>query len=95
MINAARRRILLGSVSVVALVAGASVALTYGEEAWEYVSFKDAHWFIADKVNKEIALSEKDFGIKYTPEQVKLINDRLWDKTQYELLKYYRPKEGF
>lgn len=57
------------------------------------ISFGDAKLKLENVVKDEIELSQKDFGVKYTEEQIARIAAQIWDAAQLDLIRYYKPKE--
>jgi len=57
------------------------------------ISFGDARVRLESVVKDEIELSQRDFGVKYTEEQIARIAAQIWDAAQLELIRHYKPKE--
>jgi hypothetical protein len=44
------------------------------------VSFKNAHALSDELVSKEIARTAENLGVKYSPEEIATIKNRIWDR---------------
>jgi hypothetical protein len=105
MITQSRRRLLLGTASLVALSAVLLVSQDgHGLTAPDFfvdskgkkeLSFSEARKMFGAMLDKEIAASEKDFGRKYTEADMRRIHARVWDQAQVVLSEYYTPQEKF
>src|SRR5262249_34941987 len=86
-----RRSVLLASVSVLAL-AGALFYVQSGtgrtllqftdDKDKPYVSFGDVRKTLDPYINSVMDRSEKDFGVKYNPDERERIRARVWDRIQ-------------
>ena len=57
------------------------------------VSFKEAQAKVGKIVAEEIAASEKDFGVQYTPREVARIQASIWSTVRHGLNEVYAPTE--
>ena len=57
------------------------------------ISFTEARGTVAAFVQREIKLSQKDFKVEYSPQQIERIQGRVWNQAYLGLVQYYRPSE--
>jgi hypothetical protein len=99
-----RRRLLKNSASVLAVVGvalqstssiGDLFVPTDVENAKKpSIPFSSARSLTAGLVRSEVIRSEKDFGIKYSQQEIENIQNNIWERTHLVMLQYYTPKES-
>jgi len=99
MLKYSRRVALIGYASLGAVTLGcaafAGTITNYFAETPKKgaISFLDAQKTFGGILDREIGLSSKDFGVKYSQADVSRIHARVWDQAQYALSEFYTAKE--
>lgn len=99
--NSSRRKLMMASASIFALIGIASsssrgdlfVPTDLENSKKPMIPFGSARGLVDSLVKEELGRSEKEFGTRYSPDEAKSIRDRIWESTQLVMLKYYVPKE--
>jgi hypothetical protein len=94
-----RRRLML-TASTAAIAAGLATAISVADvyfptdEKKPQTSFKAARSLSNELATDAIGLSRKYTGAEYPSEEVTDIKNRIWDKTQITMLRFYKPSEN-
>ena len=84
-----RRAALIGSVSLLALAGSTAVAQEAARRK-ETISAEKARATVEDVVTRQILpASEKEFGVVYTPADVRRINAQVWDRTHAVMRQHF------
>jgi hypothetical protein len=98
-----RRKMLLGSVSVLAIFgavlyarsgSGTTTLQFFDNKEKPTISFVQVRKTLDPYVDALIERSEKDFGVKYSEADRQRIHTRVWDKIQLVFSEAYNPKEA-